>query len=58
MIRVLVTEDSPTARKLLVHLLDEDSEIQVVGEATNGLQAVDWHSSDKKCHSVWPKSSL
>jgi two-component system, chemotaxis family, protein-glutamate methylesterase/glutaminase len=41
MIRVLVTEDSPTARKLLVHLLDEDSEIQVVGEATNGLQAVE-----------------
>jgi two-component system chemotaxis response regulator CheB len=40
MIRVLVVEDSPTVRMLLVSLLDEDPEIQVVGQATTGRQAV------------------
>ena len=41
MIRVLVVEDSPTVRQLLVSLLEADSEICVVGEATNGRQAVE-----------------
>jgi chemotaxis response regulator CheB len=41
MIRVLVVEDSPTARALLVHLLEEDPEIQVVGQATDGRQGVE-----------------
>jgi two-component system chemotaxis response regulator CheB len=41
MIRVLVTEDSPTARALLVHILEEDADIQVVGQATDGHQAVE-----------------
>ncbi len=41
MIRVLVAEDSPTARALLVYLLEEDPEIQVVGQATDGCQAVE-----------------
>ena len=40
-VRVLVVEDSPTARALLVHLLEGDSEIQVVGEASDGAQAVE-----------------
>ena len=40
MIRVLVVEDSPTARALLVLLLDKDPEIRVVGQASNGRQAV------------------
>jgi len=41
MIRVLVTEDSPTARALLVHILQEDPEIQVVGQAVDGREAVE-----------------
>ena len=39
-IRVLVVEDSPTVRQLLVAMLAGDPEIQVVGEADNGLDAV------------------
>ena len=41
MIRVLVVEDSPTVHQLLVSLLEADPEIRVVGEATNGRQAVE-----------------
>ena len=41
MIRVLVAEDSATTRQLLVSILREDPEIQVVGEAKNGLEAVE-----------------
>lgn len=40
MIRVLVAEDSPTARALLVHLLESDPEICVVGQAKDGVEAV------------------
>jgi two-component system, chemotaxis family, protein-glutamate methylesterase/glutaminase len=39
-IRVLVVEDSPTARKLLVSLLSADPEITIVGEATDGAEGV------------------
>ena len=39
--RVLVVEDSPTARALLVEILRSDPEIEVVGEAANGLEAVE-----------------
>ena len=41
MFRVLVAEDSATARELLVEILRADPEIEVVGEAKNGLEAVD-----------------
>jgi two-component system chemotaxis response regulator CheB len=41
MIRVLVAEDSPTARALLVGILSSDPEIEVVGEAQDGTQAVE-----------------
>src|SRR5437660_7319199 len=41
MIRVLVVDDSPTARSLLVEILRSDPEIQVVGEAKDGLEAVE-----------------
>ena len=41
MIRVLVVDDSPTARALLVEILRSDPEIQVVGEAKDGLEAVE-----------------
>jgi two-component system chemotaxis response regulator CheB len=40
MIRVLVAEDSPTARALLVEMLTSDPEIRVVGEAKTGSEAV------------------
>ena len=41
MIRVLVVDDSPTARALLVAILSGDPEIQIVGEAVNGLEGVE-----------------
>jgi two-component system chemotaxis response regulator CheB len=41
MIRVLVVDDSPTARSLLVAILASDPDVQVVGEAVNGLEAVE-----------------
>ena len=41
MIRVLVVDDSATARALLVSLLTAEPDISVVGEATTGRDAVD-----------------
>ena len=41
MIRVLVAEDSPTARALLVAMMSEDPELQVIAEAKTGLEAVE-----------------
>src|SRR3982750_3891744 len=41
MIRVLVADDPATARALLVEILAADPEIQVVGEARDGLEAVE-----------------
>lgn len=41
MIRVMVVEDSPTARALMVEILQSDPEIEVVGEATHGAEAVE-----------------
>ena len=41
MIRVLVVDDSATARALLVSILTAESDISVVGEATSGRDAVD-----------------
>jgi two-component system, chemotaxis family, protein-glutamate methylesterase/glutaminase len=41
MIRVLVVDDSATARGLLVAILGSDPEVQIVGEANNGLEAVE-----------------
>jgi two-component system, chemotaxis family, protein-glutamate methylesterase/glutaminase len=40
-IRVVVAEDSLTVRELLVEILESDPEIQVVGQAKNGLDAVE-----------------
>ena len=40
MIRVLITDDSATARHLLSHILSSAPDIQVVGEAINGAEAV------------------
>src|ERR1700722_17384895 len=41
MIRVLVAEDSETARALLVLILDADPEIEVVGQARDGVEGVE-----------------
>ena len=41
MIRVLVADDSATARGLLVEILESDPELRVVGEACDGLEAVE-----------------
>jgi len=40
-IRVLVVEDSLTVRKRLVDILADDAEIEVVGEAEDGKQAIE-----------------
>ena len=41
MIHVLVAEDSPTVRAVLVRLLESDPDIRVIGEAEDGPQAVE-----------------
>jgi len=41
MIKILIVDDSPTARAVLSHLLEQDPEIQVMGFATDGRQAVE-----------------
>lgn len=40
MIRVLIVEDSPAVREFLTHILESDPELQVVGIATDGEQAL------------------
>jgi len=41
MIRVLVVEDSPTVKELLVNILSSDPEIKVIGTANNGEEAIE-----------------
>jgi two-component system chemotaxis response regulator CheB len=41
MIRVVVVDDSPTARALLVEILSGDPDIQVIGEARDGAEGVE-----------------
>jgi len=38
--RVLIAEDSATVRQLLVEILCSDRDVQVVGEAKNGVEVV------------------
>ncbi|MHB1136586.1 MAG: chemotaxis-specific protein-glutamate methyltransferase CheB [Coriobacteriia bacterium] len=40
-IRVVVADDSPVAREMLLQILGSDPDIEVVGTATNGQEAVD-----------------
>ncbi|MCP3099631.1 chemotaxis-specific protein-glutamate methyltransferase CheB [Myxococcus sp. K15C18031901] len=40
-LRIVVAEDSPTARRLLVEILRADPGLKVVGEAKDGVEAVD-----------------
>lgn len=39
-IKVLLVDDSPTARKLLAHIVNGAADMEVVGEATDGSQAI------------------
>jgi two-component system chemotaxis response regulator CheB len=41
MIRVLVVDDSPTAREAICAILKSAPEIQIIGEATDGMQGVE-----------------
>jgi len=41
MVKILIVDDSPTARAVLSHLLEQDPEIQVMGFATDGREAVE-----------------
>jgi two-component system chemotaxis response regulator CheB len=41
MIKVLVVEDAPVVREFLVYVLNSDSEIQVIGTAQNGQEAIE-----------------
>lgn len=41
MIRVLVVEDSPVVREFLIYLLESDPQIKVVGQASNGIEAIE-----------------
>lgn len=43
-VRVLVADDSTTSRELLVSLLDAEHDIEVVGQAANGVEAVEMTS--------------
>jgi two-component system chemotaxis response regulator CheB len=46
-INVVVVDDSPVARLLLVHLLEADPQIQVVGAVNDGQAALDFVSQNK-----------
>jgi two-component system chemotaxis response regulator CheB len=48
MIRVLIVDDSPTLRLLIRAILESDPELQAVGEARNGEEAV------ALCHKLQP----
>ena len=41
LIKVLVVEDSPVVREFLVHVLDSDEAIRVVGTSSNGEEAIE-----------------
>jgi len=47
MIKVLVVEDSSVARELLIHILSSNPEIQVIGTANNGIEALDFLARKK-----------
>jgi two-component system, chemotaxis family, protein-glutamate methylesterase/glutaminase len=40
MIKVLIVDDSPVAREMIAHVLMADPEIQVIGSARNGVEAI------------------
>jgi len=42
MIKVLVVEDSPVIREFLIYILKSDPEIDVIGAACNGVEALEF----------------
>lgn len=42
MIKVLVVEDSPVVRELIVHILNSDPKLKVIGTAGNGKEALEF----------------
>jgi len=42
MIKTLIVDDSKIVREFMIHLLSSDPEIQVVGIACNGNEAIDF----------------
>ncbi len=47
MIRVLVVEDSPVVREFLVHILNSDPDLRVIGTAKDGEEALEAAKSKK-----------
>ncbi len=47
MIKVLITDDSPVVRGYLKYILSSDKDIQVIGEARNGKEAVERVQEEK-----------
>jgi two-component system, chemotaxis family, protein-glutamate methylesterase/glutaminase len=47
MIKVLIVEDSIVAQQLLTHILNGDPEIQVIGTASNGAEAIKFVNKTK-----------
>jgi two-component system chemotaxis response regulator CheB len=39
-LKVLIVDDSPTARNILTHVINREPDIHVIGEAANGRQAI------------------
>ncbi len=47
MIRVLIVEDSPVIREFMIHILKSDPEIDVIGTANNGVEALKFLQSQR-----------
>jgi two-component system invasion response regulator UvrY len=51
LIRVLIADDHPVVRRGLKRILEDETDMEVIGEARNGQEALDL-VSDKKCDVV------
>ena len=47
MIKVLIVDDSPVAKELLKYILSSDPQIEVIGTASNGEEAVEFTQNQK-----------
>lgn len=45
MIKVLIVDDSPTAREMIATILNTDPEIQIIGKVANGREAINFVES-------------